>query len=242
MAENETAIPKIAIEAEWRAERVKLLAEEKELTKHMDRVNAQRRRLPMVPVTKDYVFHGPNGDLSLGDLFEGQKQLVVYHFMFAPDWEKGCMGCTGFADALGNLSMLKERNTNFCMVSRAPLPKLDAYKAEHGWTMPWYSSFGSDFNYDYHATLDEKIAPIEYNYVDKAGLEARRGVGNVEGEDHGMSVFFKVGDDIFHTYSVYARGTESITDTYSMLDITPYGRQEDFEDSPAGWPQKPTYG
>src|SRR5436305_1341097 len=108
MAGNETAIPKIATEAEWRAERVKPLAEEEELTKHMDRVNAQRRRLPMVPVTKDYVFHGPNGDLSLGDLFEGQKQLVVYHFMFAPDWEKGCMGCTGFADALGDLSMLKE--------------------------------------------------------------------------------------------------------------------------------------
>ena len=235
-------MPPIVTEPEWRARRVELLAREKELTRERDRVNAARRRLPMVRVAKEYQFDGPNGKVSLADLFEGQTQLVVYHFMFDPTWDEGCGGCTGFAKALGDLSMLGERNTYFVMVSRAPLDKVEAYKAKFGWTMPWYSSFGSDFNYDFHATLDESKAPIEYNYQDKAALEARRGVGQVEGEDHGMSVFFRVGDEVFHTYSVYARGTENITDSYDMLDLTPWGRQEDFEDSPPGWPQKPTYG
>ncbi|HEY9625413.1 MAG TPA: DUF899 domain-containing protein [Crinalium sp.] len=204
-------------------------------------MNAERRKLPMVKLEKEYTFEGLNGSAKLINLFEGRTQLIIYHFMFAPEWEKGCMGCTGFVNSLGDLSMLNQRNTTFALVSRAPFPKLEAYKQQKGWTLPWYSSFGSDFNYDFHVTLDETIAPIEYNYRDKAELERLHG-HTVEGESHGLSVFFRMGDDVFHTYSTYARGVESLTNSYSLLDVTPYGRQEDFEDSPSGWPQKPTYG
>jgi predicted dithiol-disulfide oxidoreductase (DUF899 family) len=235
--------PPILSQDQWLAERRKLLADEKELTKHFDRVNAERRRLPMVKIEKDYAFEGPHGKPSLKDLFDGRLQLVVYHFMFDPAWDKGCSGCTGFVDALGDLSLLNERDTTFVVVSRAPLAKLEAYKAQKGWSIPWFSSFGSDFNYDFHVTLDPKVAPAEYNYRNKAETEAATGRSVLmEGEEHGLSVFFRLDDDIFHTYSVYARGNESLTDSYRLLDTTPYGRQQDFEESPAGWPQKPTYG
>jgi predicted dithiol-disulfide oxidoreductase (DUF899 family) len=242
MTQTKTAIPKIVSQDEWLAERKKLLAHEKELTKNYDRVNAERRRLPMVKIQKDYLFDGPEGKRSLADLFEGRRQLIVYHFMFDPQWDKGCPGCTSYVDALGDLSMLKDRDTTFVLISRAPLAKLEAYKALKGWSVPWFSSFGNDFNYDFHVTMDEKVAPIEYNYRNKAEMEARKGPNLMEGEEHGLSVFFRVDDDLFHTYSTYARGTESLTDAYRLLDTTPYGRQEDFEDSPPGWPQKPTYG
>ena len=180
---------------------------------------------------------------SLKDLFEGRRQLIVYHFMFDPAWDKGCPGCTGLVDALGDLSLLKKRDTTFVVVSRAPLAKLDAYKAQKGWSIAWFSSFGSDFNYDFHVTLDPKVAPAEYNYRNKAEMAAAKGHPvKMEGEEHGLSVFFRLDDDVFHTYSAYARGTESLTDAYRLLDTTPYGRQQDFEDSPPGWPQKPTYG
>jgi len=234
--------PPIASRDQWLAERKVLLTHEKELTKHRDRVNAERRRLPMVKLDKNYAFDSPNGKRSLADLFDSRRQLIVYHFMFDPEWEKGCAGCTGFVNALGDLSMLNERDTSFVLISRAPLAKLEAYKALKGWKFPWLSSFGSDFNYDFHVTLDERVAPIEYNYRDRAELEAKHGPKPLKGESHGLSVFFLLGDDVFHTYSTYARGAESLTDAYSLLDITPYGRQEDFEDSPAGWPQRPTYG
>ena len=237
------AHPPIVSRSEWLAERKKLLTAEKELTKHYDRVNAERRRLPMVRVEKDYVFDGPNGKPSLKDLFDGRRQLIVYHFMFDPSWDKGCSGCTSLVDALGDLSLLNKRDTTFAVVSRAPLAKLDAYKAQKGWSIAWFSSFGSDFNYDFHVTLDPKVAPAEYNYRNKAEMAAAKAHSVLmEGEEHGLSVFFQVDDDIFHTYSAYARGTESLTDSYRLLDTTPYGRQQDFEDSPAGWPQTPTYG
>jgi predicted dithiol-disulfide oxidoreductase (DUF899 family) len=120
---------------------------------------------------------------------------------------------------------------------------LDSYKALKGWNIAWFSSFGSDFNYDFHVTLDPKVAPAEYNYRNKAETEAAAGHPvKMEGEEHGLSVFFRIDDDIFHTYSVFARGCESLKDAYRLLDTTPYGRQQDFEDSPPGWPQKPTYG
>lgn len=242
MTLSEIPHPKIVSRDEWLAARLQLLDDEKALTRQQDRVNAERRRLPMVKIEKDYRFDTPEGRRSLADLFAGRRQLIVYHFMFDPAWDKGCMGCTGLVDAIGDLSMLYKRDTTFTLISRAPLAKLESYKALKGWSIPWYSSYGSDFNYDFHVTLDEKIAPIEYNYQPKTVLEARRGPGKVEGEDHGLSVFFRVDDDLFHTYSAYARGTESLTDAYRLLDTTPYGRQEDFEDSPAGWPQRPTYG
>lgn len=144
-------------------------------------------------------------------------------------------------DALGDLSMLNEYDTTFALLSRARFPKLEAYKQTKGWTVPWYSSFGNDFNYDFHVTLDETIVPVDYNYRDKAELERLNGRNVIYGESHGLSVFFRIGNAIFHTYSTYARGVESLADTYSLLDMTPYGRQEDFEDSPRGYPQKPTY-
>lgn len=239
---NEIAHPKIVGHSEWLTARKTLLEHEKEYTRQRDRINAERRRLPMVKLEKDYTFEGSNGSVKLIDLFAGRTQLIIYHFMFAPEWEKGCMGCTGYVDALGDLSMLSDRDTTFVLVSRAPLPKLEAYKTLKGWTVPWYSSFGSDFNYDFHVTLDENIAPIEYNYRDRAELERRNGSNVMQGESHGLSVFFRVDNDIFHTYSTYGRGVESLTDSYSLLDMTPYGRQEDFEESPPGWPQQPTYG
>lgn len=234
--------PPITTEAEWREQRLQLLESEKELTKHKDKVNAERRRLPMVKLEKSYTFEGADGEQRLQDLFKGKLQLIVYHFMFDPEWDEGCSGCTGYVDALGDLSMLEDRDTNFVLISRAPLAKLEKYKEEKGWTCPWYSSFGSDFNYDFHVTLDESVTPVEYNYRDKEEMIAKHSVNPVEGEEHGLSVFFRIDDDVFHTYSCYARGTESLTDAYTLLDTTPYGRQEDFEDSPQGWPQKPTYG
>ncbi len=241
MAENHVAHPEIVSRDEWLVARKELLTDEKELTKHRDRVNAKRRRLPMVKLDKAYAFEGPEGKASLLDLFGNCRQLIVYHFMFDPAWDEGCPGCTGFVDALGDLSMLTDRDTTFVLVSRAPLAKLEAYKERKGWNIPWYSSFGSDFNYDFHVTWDESVAPIEYNYKNKTEIEAQHGPVS-GGESHGLSVFFHLGDEVFHTYSAYARGVESLTDAYSLLDTTPYGRQEDFEDSPPGWPQKPTYG
>ena len=217
MTIQEIAHPPIATRDEWLAARKTLLAHEKELTKHYDRVSAERRRLPMVKLEKTYTFDGPEGKRSLNDLFDGHHQLIVYHFMFDPTWENGCDGCTGFVNELADLSMLPARDTQFVLISRAPLEKLQAYKARKGWDRPWYSSFGSDFNYDFQVTTDT-------------------------GETHGLSVFFRIDDDVFHTYSTYNRGTESLTDSYRLLDVTPYGRQEDWEDSPAGWPQHPTYG
>ena len=163
--------------------------------------------------------------------------------MFDPAWDKGCPGCTGFVSALGDLSLLHQRDTTFVVISRAPLEKLEKYKAEKGWDVAWVSSFVSDFNYDFHVTLDPKVAPQEYNYRNKQEMSAAVGHPvKLEGEEHGLSVFFRIDDDLFHTYSAYGRGTESLTDSYRLLDVTPYGRQQDFEVSPEGWPQRPTYG
>lgn len=240
---TEIAHPSIVSRDEWLAERKKLLLHEKEVTRHRDRVSAERRRLPMVQLAKKYTFAGPEGKRSLLDLFDGYHQLVVYHFMFDPEWEKGCPGCTGYVDSLGKLELLNDRDTTFVLISRAPLPKLEAYKAQKGWDVPWYSSFGSDFNYDFHVTLDENVAPVEYNYRSKEEWEQHKGDAHIlKGEAHGLSVFFRIEDDVFHTYSSYARGVEGLTNAYSLLDVTPYGRQEDWEDSPPGWPQRPTYG
>lgn len=236
--------PPIQSRGEWLAARRDLLADEKALTKQSDEVNARRRRLPMVKLEKSYTFDGPGGKRTLLDLFDGRRQLIVYHFMFDPEWEKGCPGCTGFVDALADLSMLADRDTTFVLVSRAAFEKLEKYKNERGWDRPWYSSLGSDFNYDFHVTLDKSVVDLEHNFRSEEEVEARKENEPyfAGGETHGLSVFFRMGDDVYHTYSTYARGVESLTDSYRLLDVTPYGRQEDFEDSPAGWPQKPTYG
>lgn len=243
MADTKISMPNVVPEAEWRVQRVKLLEEEKAHTREKDRINAARRRLPMVKVDKEYEFDTTDGKKSLRDLFEGKRQLLVYHFMFAPDWEEGCPGCTGYVDALGDLSDLPKRNSTFVVISRAPLDKLQTYKEKHGWEVNWVSAGDGDFNYDFHATLDESRAPIDWNYRTKEEWEAKgMSAERLKGEQPGISVFFNDGENIYFTYSSHARGVENATDSYALLDLTPYGRQEDFEDSPEGWPQSPTYG
>jgi predicted dithiol-disulfide oxidoreductase (DUF899 family) len=234
MTSQTIAQPSVVSREEWLAARQALLTREKELTRQQDRLSAERRRLPMVKVDKKYTFDGPAGKRSLLDLFDGHRQLIVYHFMFDPEWEQGCGGCTNYVNALGDLSYLNDRDVAFVLISRAPLAKLQAYKVEKGWQRPWYSSFGSDFNYDFHATIDASVAPPVQNYRSAPDAE--------KGEVSALSVFFRIDDEIFHTYSTFARGVEYLTDTSTLLDVTPYGRQEDWEDSPAGWPQRPTYG
>lgn len=234
--------PPIVSVEEWRIKRVGLLEKEKELTRQRDRLNAERRRLPMVKVEKDYTFETTEGRKRLLELFDGRRQLLLYHFMFGPDWETGCPGCTSYINAMGDLSSLGERDSVFVLCSRAPLAKLQSYKEEHGWNLPWVSSLGTPFNYDFHVSLDATIAPIEYNYRSAEELLAKDPRANLSGERPGLSVFFRLGNDVYHTYSFYGRGGEGVTDAVSLLDLTPYGRQEDFEDSPEGWPQRPTYG
>ena len=239
---EKVAHPPIATRSAWLEARKALLNEEKALTKQRDALNAARRRLPMVKVEKSYTFEGPDGKRSLLDLFDGRRQLIVYHFMFDPTWENGCPGCTGLVNSLGDISMLAQRDTSFVLISRAPLAKLERYKAAKGWNRPWVSSFGSDFNYDFHVTFDAAKVPVVHNYNDITELERRGEARFAKGESHGTSAFFRIDDQVFHTYSTFARGCEGLTNSFSLLDITAYGRQEEFEDSPAGWPQRPTYG
>ena len=228
------SLPRITSREEWRAARAALLEREKAATRERDALNAERRRLPMVEVTTPYVFEGPDGPASLLDLFEGRRQLIVGHFMFDPEREDGCPSCTAGADEVspGLLEHLASRETTFVEVSRAPLAKIEAYKARRGWTFPWYSSFGSDFNYDFHVTIDEAVAPPEYNFRSAAEF-ARRGTPLAPGEYPGTSFFLRDGDRVFHTNSTYARGAEMTGGSYYFLDLTALGRQEDWEE-PAG--------
>jgi predicted dithiol-disulfide oxidoreductase (DUF899 family) len=229
------SLPDVVSREEWVAARKQLLAREKELTRARDALNADRRRLPMVEVEKEYVFEGPGGRATLLDLFEGRRQLIVDHFMFDPAWDEGCRSCSGRADNIGHLAHLNARETTLAVVSRAPYPKIAAFRERMGWTFPWYSSHGSDFNYDFHVTLDKEVAPVEHNYLDADEL-AERGWPDLEGEFPGMSVFLRSTDAdtgrdrVFHTYSTYARGLEQVGGTYYFLDMTALGRQEDWEE------------
>ncbi|HET8625263.1 MAG TPA: DUF899 domain-containing protein [Gemmatimonadales bacterium] len=228
--------------AEWLEARKALLAEEKELTRHRDRVNAARRALPMVEIVKPYVFTGPDGTATLGDLFEGRSQLIVYHFMFDPGdpppgtsgdpWDVGCPGCSHVVDNMPHLAHIHARDTTLVLVSRARLEKIAPFKRRMGWTVPWYSSYGSDFNYDFHATVDEAVRPVEYNYQNKATLERKGETYHLKGEQHGLSVFLRAGGRIFHTYSTYGRGVDSLLGVYQYLDLTPFGRGEGWDGMP----------
>jgi predicted dithiol-disulfide oxidoreductase (DUF899 family) len=162
--------PQVVSRDEWLASRRQLLAREKEFTRQRDALNAERRRLPMTEIDKQYAFEGKHGKASLLDLFEGRGQLLIYHFMFDPDWDEGCPSCSFLADNIGHLAHLHARDTTLAMVSRAPLARIEAFRQRMGWAVPWYSSFGSDFNYDFHVTLDQAVAPVEYNYRDVAAL------------------------------------------------------------------------
>jgi predicted dithiol-disulfide oxidoreductase (DUF899 family) len=230
------SLPKIVTQEEWEAARRDLLAKEKELTRARDALSAERRRLPMVEVTKAYVFEGPQGKVGLVDLFEGRRQLIVGHFMFDPSWEDGCPSCSAGADEVadGFLEHLHIRDTTLAYVSRAPLDRIERYKAKKGWTFPWYSSYGSDFNYDFHVTIDESVAPVVYNYR-SADEHAAHGVSMFQESEQpfempGTSCFLRVDDRVFHTYSSYARGAEQTGGSYYFLDLTALGRQEDWEE------------
>jgi predicted dithiol-disulfide oxidoreductase (DUF899 family) len=224
--------PNVVSREQWLAARKELLAKEKELTRQRDEVNAQRRRLPMVRIEKSYTFDGPTGKASLLDLFDGRRQLIVYHFMFDPDWDEGCRSCSLLVDNIGHLSHLHARDTSLVLVSRAPPKKIEPFRKRMGWTIPWYSSYGGDFNYDFHVALDETVAPVEYNYLNKTQLLARGEEYFTHGECPGTSAFLRDGNRVFHTYSSYSRGGDLMLGTYNWLDLTALGRQEDWEQPP----------
>ncbi len=215
-----TKLPRVVSREEWQRESERLLVKEKAATRARDALAAERRRLPMVEIDKDYIFEGPGGDVRLLDLFDGKSQLLLYHFMFAPSvngWpEAGCPGCSMFIDNLGHPAHLLARDVSFAAVSIAPLANIQAYKKRMGWAMPWVSSAGTDFNRDF-------------------------GITTAEEEEHGLSVFLRDGEKIFRTYFTTGRGLEALGSNWTLLDLTPFGRQEDWEDSPEGWPHSAPY-
>lgn len=213
---NDLPLPRVVGRQEWDDARETLLQQEKALTSMKDGVAAARRRMPVVEVDSNYRFSGEHGSVSLLDLFDGRQQLIIQHFMFGPDWEEGCDGCSMMADHIGPLSHLHARRTSFALVSRAPIGKLRTFRARMGWDLPWVSSEGTSFNTDFHATVDGE-------------------------ERQAISVFLRNGDRVFHSWSTFARGEESFMLVFDLLDLTPYGRQESWENSPPGWPQEPTY-
>jgi predicted dithiol-disulfide oxidoreductase (DUF899 family) len=222
MSSTSPALPAIVSDAEWRKAHEALLAKEKEFTHARDALAAERRRLPMQRVEKKYTFEGPNGAVTLLDLFDGRPQLLLYHFMFAEGvqgWPSaGCPGCSMFMDNLGQFTLthLAHRDVSFAVVSRGPLTNLLAYKKRMAWNAAWVSSANNPFNVDFGLTTDR-------------------------GENHGMSVFVRDGNEIFRTYFTTARGLEPAGTVWSLLDLTPFGRQEAWEDSPAGRPQSAPY-
>jgi predicted dithiol-disulfide oxidoreductase (DUF899 family) len=218
------SLPDVVSREQWREARIRLLAQEKALLRQRDALNADRRRLPMVRIEKDYVFEGPGGKVTLAGLFAGRRQLIIQHVMFGPDWEEPCPSCSATIreHSKGVFDHLAARDTTFAMVSRAPYEMIARAAAERGWTTPWYSSYGSDFNYDFEVSFDPSRGPVTYNYAPSeqfAGTEAP-----------GVSCFLRDGDSIYHTYSTYARGVEYLGNTYTLLDLTALGRQEDWEE------------
>ncbi|MGH7897535.1 MAG: DUF899 domain-containing protein [Candidatus Binatia bacterium] len=214
----------VVSQEEWQAALDALRAKEKAQTRARDALAAERRRLPRVRIDKDYVFDGLKGKARLVDLFDGRRQLVLYHFMFGPNQEVGCDGCSMFVDQLGHPAHLHARDVSFAAVSRAPIAKIEAYRKRMGWTFPWHSSFGTSFSHDFgrgHET------PKKDEYQD--------------GEMFGLSVFLRDGDDVYRTYFTTHRGVEALGPVWTFLDLVPFGRQEEWEDSPEGYPQTKPY-
>jgi predicted dithiol-disulfide oxidoreductase (DUF899 family) len=214
---------RVVSQEEWLAARKAHLAHEKEFTRQRDQLSAERRQLPWVKVEKNYVFDGPSGKETLADLFGGRSQLIVYHFMLGPGWKEGCKSCSFLADHFdGSITHLGQRDVTLVAVSRAPLPEIEAFKERMGWKFKWVSSFGNDFNRDYHVsfTPDEMAkGEVYYNYHQ----------GQFPSEEApGASVFYKNdAGEIFHTYSAYARGLDILLGAYNFLDLAPKGRDED---------------
>ncbi|MFG2118687.1 DUF899 domain-containing protein [Streptomyces sp. NPDC048710] len=197
------SLPEIVSREQWRAAREELLRKEEAVSRARDILSAERRRLPMVAVDPEYVFEGGDGKATLVDLFEGRAQLVVHHFMFAPEWEAGCPCCAAFLDQVGHLAHLRARNTSFAAVSRAPFTRLLPFKARMGWAVPWYSSCHSDFNRDFGATVER-----DGELVERPGL----------------SCFLRERGQVFHTYSVHDDGLDGLGATTGLLDLTALGR------------------
>jgi len=213
---------KVVSRDEWLKARIAHLAAEKEFTRKRDELSRQRRELPWERVEKNYVFDGPNGPETLADLFAGRTQLIIYHFMLGPNWEEGCKSCSFLADHFDATQIhLAHRDVRFAVVSRAPLPRIEAFQKRMGWRFHWVSAFGTDFQRDYgvHFTTEELAGEVDYNYQkSRFGSE----------EAPGLSVFYKdAAGEIFHTYSTYARGLDSLVGTYQFLDLVPTGRDED---------------
>jgi len=217
-------LPPVVSPKDWDTALAKLRAKEKEATRARDALAAERRRLPRMRIDREWVFDGPAGRVRLIDLFEGRRQLLLYHFMFGPNQDAGCGGCSMFIDQVGHPAHLHARDTSFAIVSRAPIGKLEAYRRRMGWTLPWVSSFGTDFS---HAFGLGPETPAAGEYQD--------------GENFGLSAFLRDGDEIFRTYFTTARGVEALGPVWTLLDVTPLGRQETWEDSPEGYPQTKPY-
>ena len=213
---------------EWLQARLELLKAEKELTHLNDDLARQRRELPWVPLDKAYGFETEQGDATLADLFRGRSQLLVYHFMFDPEWDEGCPSCSALADGFDETHLhLQNHDVAFTAVSRAPLEKLLAYRQRMGWSFPWVSSGPSDFNYDFHVTIDPSVAPVEYNYRTQAELEAADvNWRDWSGEQPGMSAFAIDDGVVHHTYSAYAPGCDALWTMWQWLDRSPLGRNE----------------
>jgi predicted dithiol-disulfide oxidoreductase (DUF899 family) len=217
-------LPRVVSEDEWQAALDALRAKEKAATRAGDALAAERRRLPRVRIEKDYVFDGPDGKARLVDLFEGRRQLLLYHFMFGPNQDAGCDGCSMFVDQIGHPAHLHARDTSWALTSRAPIDKIEAYRKRMGWTLPWYSWFGGDFGVDFGTSPE---TPKDGTYQD--------------GETFGLSIFVREGDEVSRTYFTTQRGVEALGSVWTFLDLTPLGRQETWEDSPEGYPQTPPY-
>jgi predicted dithiol-disulfide oxidoreductase (DUF899 family) len=227
-------VPTIVTREQWLTARRELLSLEKEHTRARDALAARRRALPMVELDTDYVFDGPQGSATLRELFGGHRQLIVYHFMFDPDWDEGCKSCSYFADNFtGAVMHLPARDTAFAVVSRAPRENLAAFAARMGWTFGWYSSYRNTFNDDFAVTVDltdPASDAVTYNYQPAADLLASGKIWVEGGELPGLSVFFRDDDRVFHTYSTYQRGLDHLINTYNYLDLTPLGRGDDDQD------------
>ncbi|MDB4973507.1 MAG: protein of unknown function thioredoxin family protein [Myxococcaceae bacterium] len=219
----------VVSEAEWLEARKRLLAREKAYTKERDALSAARRALPYRRLEQTYVLDGPQGKTELSALFAGKSQLIVYHFMFAPEWQQGCKSCSFVADHFdGTLAHLAARDTAFAAVSRAPYPQLEAFRCRMGWKFPWYSSADSTFNQDFRVSFSEQAiasGSADYNY----GTVSFR-----VSDAPGFSVFLRDGARVLHSYSSYGRGVEQAMITYSLLDLTPRGRDEDPK-APMSW-------
>jgi predicted dithiol-disulfide oxidoreductase (DUF899 family) len=225
---RKVSLPRVVSAADWVAARKELQAAEEDAVRSLEQIASRRREMPAVKIEKDYVFEGPEGTASLLDLFEGRAQLIVQHFMFDPGWDQGCPVCSYQADSVGPLGHLHARNTTYAAVSRAPISKIEPFRQRMGWTFPWYSSHGSDFNYDFHVTNDESVAPVEYNFRTAQELaDMGQPWAARPGEQGGVSVFLRDGETVLRTWSGFGSVTNLLCGTDTLLDLTPLGRQDE---------------